>query len=484
MASSFEILNHLHSTYPRGLRALLGKTVKRASPIPPFIVPAALDRLAKSRFAPIVTIIPGEADAFCAALAWEKGAIILTNDSDLALYDLGPDGAVAFLHGLRKGSESSGTCDSLQARLWRHRDITKRLGVDVLRFAYEIRRTPNVRISQVLANAREQCEDIADLHAFFDEFDLNRFSTTKPTSLVSGLETVFLDPRLNELVARIMDPLADELRFYLPVQFSDPSRLTAWQPSRAIRRIAYALLIEAFGVGKEAVQKVHEHDPRLAFQSYLVEPAPDLSSSMQVLGSALSLHDNFYQYALTTSLSSPGRLATVSELFPRAIRSWQHVHLLGQVHGILYSLRMLKQSLGFLIQRRRVQADEAPNKGCQRAWESSWITVAEELFAKLENLPNLATLLPHSIGMEDYRKAVGKHHLRNHNLNDERKTEVEAERSLDQAAVANHSTNRDFILVPKSKRSKNRASGDVSSKPKAKDSNRQSGYYGVLSMEG
>ena len=469
--------------YPRGLRAPLGKTAKRASPIPPFIVPAALDRLAQSRFASIVTIVPGEADAYCAALAREESAIILTNDSDLALYDLGSDGAVAFFHSLRKGSESSVTCDSLQGRLWRHRDIRKRLGVDVLRFAYEIRRTPNVRISQILANARQESQDAADLYAFLKEFDLDMLSTTKSMSLVSGLETTFLDPRLNELIVRIMDPLADELCFYLPVQFSDPSRLTAWQPSRNIRRITYTLLIEAFGVGKEAFRKVHEHDPRLAFQPYLVEVAPNLSSLMQKLESALSLDDSLYQYALTTSLSSPGKLPTVSELFPKTIRSWHHVHLLGQVHGILYSLRILKQSLGFLVHRRGVDADEALNGGRKRARESSWISAAEELFAKLENLPNLATLLPHSIGMEDYRKAVGKHHVGNHNLEDEGKTDVEAEGSLGQSAVADHHTYRDFIPVPKSKRSKIQESSHASNKQKNKDSHGQSGYYGVLSME-
>src|SRR5262249_10214004 len=67
----------------------------RELPYNPFTVPTVIDAIRRSpRWANITHIVPGEADAFCAAAAAEAPRTVLTTDSDLLVYDLGESSVV------------------------------------------------------------------------------------------------------------------------------------------------------------------------------------------------------------------------------------------------------------------------------------------------------------------------------------------------------------------------------------------------------
>lgn len=102
-----ELLFHSPPPLPPSLKFL---------PPPPFMVPAAIEHLrsylprASDSAAPhprplqpgwsLVHMAAAEADPYCALHARRTGAAILTSDSDLLAYDLGPNGSVVFLNTL------------------------------------------------------------------------------------------------------------------------------------------------------------------------------------------------------------------------------------------------------------------------------------------------------------------------------------------------------------------------------------------------
>ena len=66
-------------------------------PKPPFLVPAVIEALRNSQdWAPLIQVVPGEADTYCAQDVRQNGGIVLTSDSDLLVQDLGADGRVSF----------------------------------------------------------------------------------------------------------------------------------------------------------------------------------------------------------------------------------------------------------------------------------------------------------------------------------------------------------------------------------------------------
>lgn len=82
---------------------------KNAQKIPAaaFQVSAILDALvASEKYRHMVQVVPDEADAFCASYVRAYGGVILTGDSDLLIYDLGPSGSVIFFRDLEVRQES------------------------------------------------------------------------------------------------------------------------------------------------------------------------------------------------------------------------------------------------------------------------------------------------------------------------------------------------------------------------------------------
>ena len=70
--------------------------------VPSFLVPSLLEGLRESRYAGVTEMVAGEAEAYCARylrmqMQTDRG-IILSNDSDCLLYDIGDHGAVVFIY--------------------------------------------------------------------------------------------------------------------------------------------------------------------------------------------------------------------------------------------------------------------------------------------------------------------------------------------------------------------------------------------------
>ncbi|KAF3343190.1 hypothetical protein VdG2_08706 [Verticillium dahliae VDG2] len=153
-------LQNLHSSNPKAcpshllsesnelIPAPFPTTYARREPPhhPPFLVPAILERLRLSeKYAPLIRLVPGEADAYCADHALHHGGCVLTSDSDLLVHDLGPRGAVILFHDLR-----TGTLDGhrgLIAARYSPASIAERLrlpptSAGIQRFAHELSRDP------------------------------------------------------------------------------------------------------------------------------------------------------------------------------------------------------------------------------------------------------------------------------------------------------------------------------------------------------
>ncbi|KAL8900125.1 MAG: hypothetical protein Q9207_005848, partial [Kuettlingeria erythrocarpa] len=126
----------------------------RTIPAPPFLVPAVLDALARSSYASITEIVPGEADTHCAFAAYQSGGTILTNDSDLLVFDTGPAASVAFFKDIDLQYDTAGY-PTLQANIFHPSTIAKRLHLPNLhRLAYEIKIDPTVSFTEALRRSK------------------------------------------------------------------------------------------------------------------------------------------------------------------------------------------------------------------------------------------------------------------------------------------------------------------------------------------
>lgn len=59
-------------------------------------MPATIETIRVSKFGAVLSLVPGEADEWCARDCRAEGGFALTSDSDLLLYDLGLHGSVVF----------------------------------------------------------------------------------------------------------------------------------------------------------------------------------------------------------------------------------------------------------------------------------------------------------------------------------------------------------------------------------------------------
>ncbi|KAI4146515.1 MAG: hypothetical protein L6R39_003434, partial [Caloplaca ligustica] len=140
----------------------------RTIPAPPFLVPAVLDALARSnQYAAITTVVPGEADPYCALAARNLDATILTSDSDLLVYDIGPKASVMFFNQISTSPGEAVLDTVLQANVFVTAAIAKRLQLPNLhRLAYEIKADPTVSFAEALRRAKSPVKDDALFRAF------------------------------------------------------------------------------------------------------------------------------------------------------------------------------------------------------------------------------------------------------------------------------------------------------------------------------
>jgi hypothetical protein len=345
-------------------------------------------------------IIPGEADVFCAALAAQNpGTAILTSDSDLFLFELGPESAIIFFDTIRV--EAAGNKTSLaellpmtiKAMKYRPASIADRLGIPALSYlAHELNQSPRSKLAELVRRAKIASDLSPKTPAyitFLEEYDLQNFLHYDPSE-AHTLQN--LDTRISELFAQCLwtdNNFKDQHqapRIYLPFLVEDHSRKCAWAESLGFRRLAYSLLnLNAASTTESKLTAVTEcvrRGRRLCLDNidlYNVEGGELEKESTDLLDELESFQRQYHLHHQHASYDSPlfwrtyalykinkdwfttnnhfsafkNHVALKSFLglnrgtenasFDTETIEWDDIHALAQLQAMLYSLRMVYQ---------------------------------------------------------------------------------------------------------------------------------------------
>ncbi|KAL9021707.1 MAG: hypothetical protein Q9185_001071 [Variospora sp. 1 TL-2023] len=351
----------------------------RHLPAPPFLVPAVLDGLAESRYSSITDVVPAEADVYCALAAFKLGGTILTSDSDLLVFNIGPKASVVFFNTLSisalDGDPASGSI--LKANTFKTGELAQKFQLPNLhRLTYEIKINPTLSFSDALRKTKTPVAHPVDFRAFLEEYALpsssssssssSSYAATPITSI--DLKPAFLDPRLSELIFQLRSSpsqAAKEIIVYLPFFLDDPTRSSAWAVSACIRHTTYSFLTcqlspnstiaetsrQGYRILSTGISPVSDpnlkHLPPLLKASQQKFPMLHPSLSFRVFALAY-----IHQWHIDHDRKPPSRPSLLHALTGQATLqhhlSWEAIHLDAQVEGVLYALRMLRQSLRYL----------------------------------------------------------------------------------------------------------------------------------------
>lgn len=373
-------------------------------PPSPFLIPSILDSLSGSLYAAVTSVVLGEADIFCARAVSEWGGIILTNDSDLLVYNLGTQGGVVFLDQLefREAQGTSRRCDTFQAYVNKTSEISSRLGFDDFRsIAFEIALDTHVSFARAINRAKIREDNTSDqnsLQSFFDEYEI------KPSNLESSQRTdlalatgrfngLFLDARNSELII--------SGSMYLPFLIDNPSKTSAWNVSSQLRLFAYSCLAlgidefpkTIFEYGRRGARIVESrvqtlsYEGTVAFAKMLIASVESFEDSVSGLCKEhfwrLFAAHSVYKWYLDEEKSLPSRsslLAAYAGTTAGNKLTWFDIHISAQLQAFLYAFRALKQFLNYL----NVKADGRS-------------LLPTELWAvqiRLSSLPSINELIP------------------------------------------------------------------------------------------
>ena len=187
-------------------------SAKFRRPLPlAFLVPAILGTLQGSQYAARTRLVPEEADGSCARAARSSGGIILTSDSDLLVYDLGRNGAVAFLSDVQLTGDGpigreTAFQETLKLSVWRPKDIAKKLGLPSLsRFAFEISQDQFVTLTEAVQRAKKS-KETPEFQKFMREYEIDSITAEQMVSR-------FDDPEMTLVRCQQFDPRVSILGF-------------------------------------------------------------------------------------------------------------------------------------------------------------------------------------------------------------------------------------------------------------------------------
>ena len=360
-------------------------------------------------------MVPGEAEAYCAAAARTNGGIVLSNDSDLYLHDLGSGtfvnlGSVQMHPGNdgQQGINSEG-CKVIKLDLNCPRDIAERLGLQNLgELAYQfVVRYPQT-LPEATRNAKKYREqDQAGLKTLLKvsgtEPSLSEDGPFPPLAKTHGTTRIqFLDPRTSELICQLASKDWDTAKVYLLSLIEDPSRSSGWLVSNDQRSFAYSICAQflssktdctKFSIqectrrGREFIMQevsllneseIFTYASNLRTQLHnLAQSFPDIPSNLVWRIYAVF---EVYRWHLNSDKVPPS-----SKLINTALKgnsnpyaTWEDIHLSAQIQALLYSLRVIRQVLGYFSSVTIMPLPEP----------------LERLAAILKNLPPLAQLMP------------------------------------------------------------------------------------------
>ena len=369
-------------------------------PPPPFLVPSVLEGLRGSRYEGVTEMVAGEAEAYCARHVQRNGGIVLSNDSDCLLYDIGDRGTVVFLDDVslvsQDGSDASQTT-TLNAPLFRPGIIAKRLGVpSLLDIAYILEDHPTWKFSRILQVIRTREANIkSDFHSIVMSSQLAQPYSGDLDSRESSLfneeslrrfkaHANVLDPRFAEFVLDLAHKKTDDVATYYTVPlFEDPMQTSAREVGAQQRRLAYLILARAClpeDVGEKTFQEKSQKVNKLQSTMWTMSTA-EIDSEMQRLAQVLrTFLDRAYRHLSTeveNKISAPsywralGMMGVhtcgkqgadddiaqvdrddlepcLSDCSRSSDWSWENIHKFAQIDAFLYSLRMVKQAIEFV----------------------------------------------------------------------------------------------------------------------------------------
>lgn len=327
-------------------------------------------------WAEITVMVPGEADVECALVSRLTGSAILTNDSDLIVHDLGPHGSVVFLNSVQLAEDTEDKASSqIRAMRLHPKELANRLGIiDIPRFAYELNANPQLGFSELVRRSKDNqgLRDHSDkFHDFLREYqpDTKRSLAVRSSAYVQNL-----DPRVSELFWQHELPEvfceADQLHIYLGILFEDHSRRCAWEVGRFYRALGYSLLNQAHPPARQfnIVCEFVRRGTRIVAEQITLGGSETVASDLSMLQERIDLSRSVFgaadqsifwvMFAIaeiyrdpSSQTSLPGAVQLERYLtrgFLGKGTDWTDIHLLAQIHAVLYSLRMLQQLVRFL----------------------------------------------------------------------------------------------------------------------------------------
>ncbi|KAL4946912.1 hypothetical protein BDV06DRAFT_208518 [Aspergillus oleicola] len=340
------------------------------------ILPFHLPGLESFPWAAITSTVPGEADAHCAYTARLKSSSILTNDSDLLLYDIGIDGSVIFLDSmeLSRWDPDQPLASQIKAALVRPSLAVQRLGVpSLLAFACELKAYPESSLAELIqrsqnATIMKELSNSHRHHRFAVEYQSDQCQVPlNELNQVPG----HLDNRISELFWQYelqgkYDP-GKYPHVYLPILNEDHTKRCAWTKGREYRDLAYSILnisrpleqrprhvCEFVRRGRRIAEdkielkgktwisaRIKSLEIRLGTPKANLQNVDDPQSfwTMFALGDCYGSDAEF----TLADLQKLKRFLTLGYMGKQL--SWADIHLTAQIHAVLYSLRILQQIL-------------------------------------------------------------------------------------------------------------------------------------------
>lgn len=372
-------------------------------PAAPFLVPAVLDALSNSPYLDITEVVPGEADWFCADVARRCGGVILTSDSDLLVYDTGVEGAVVFFHHIDLQTCSVDAENTIiSAKVFKPYAIAKQLRVNsISRLAFELKEDGTITLQEAVLRASQQDKGVEKQKAF-EELESEYVEGTAVTAVPfegpvhphSQAAAELLDPRVSELVLQLSYLPQKQPSMYLPFLIEDPTRASAWIVGIDFRCVAYSLLVTAgccstvreyrrkgFRIRQSEINIIsmqqcssyaRRFNQRLRFtkQQFHTQANSEVWANLAV--------SEVYSHFLDNGQSPPSSKALRAALDEshKVKFTWQAVQLAAQLQAALYSMRLLKQVLNYVLCRKPKMINHR----------------LRELHNELESLPALSEL--------------------------------------------------------------------------------------------
>ena len=336
-------------------------------PSPPFLVPAVIEAIRRSPWRNVVHVVPEEADVACARVARSTGAVILSDDSDLTLYDIGSDAVIVQLRSLEKQHSLPGDpMVQITASCIKPHTVATQLQLpSLMRLAYERHLNGKESLASILQKARSPQDDDDAQH--FGKFAAE-YTICDQNHFCPSLQN--LDPRIAEFVVQLFKFTTTSPKVFMTMLFEDHSKDSSWNYGQIFRRLAYTLA--ARSAHEEAMTTITEHlrrGNRITEEGISLLGASELEHTISSVHEALILMDpvsfrgdtSSFWYCTALSVVIRERLTQGKHITIRDIHrilgldrarnglTWDDIHLDANIQAVLYSLRMLKQLLRFML---------------------------------------------------------------------------------------------------------------------------------------